>query len=448
MRWKLWVAALTLFFACLGAGTYPFWSSWLWPPAFSGGKDGQTHVEEVQRVRLSLPARANLRLKVAKVFPAQQPQTRHLPVPGWVIEHPGSCERIIAAPLAGVVQQLNYVRGDLLRPGDPLFTLRITSEPLHASQAGLFKVKQELQITQDEKKRLQEAARQGAVPSSRLIEVDNQLRLLEAGARSHERDLAARGLSEKDIEQAGQGRFLTQIRVMVPEFQHGPNHEPIASSSQDHVYELEEMKVLLGEQVQAGQPLCVLADHHLLAIEGRVAASETPLIQQAARKGWKVQADFPRDDAAAWPAYQPDLRITSLANRLDAEPQVLRFLVPLPNQHQDYQRGGKTYRLWRFRPGQRVQVKIPVETINDVFVLPAAAVAREGPEAYVFVENGDYFERLSVHVVHADRHTVMVANDGSLFPGTTIATSGAVQLNWALKAQAGEGAGHHHDHDH
>jgi hypothetical protein len=78
-----------------------------------------------------------------------------------------------------------------------------------------------------------------------------------------------------------------------------------------------------------------------------------------------------------------------------------------------------------------------VERLDNVFVLPAEAVAREGAEAYVFRQNGDVFDRKPVRVVYQDRDHVVVANDGSVPPGVYVARAGAAQLNRMVKAQSG-----------
>jgi hypothetical protein len=95
--------------------------------------------------------------------------------------------------------------------------------------------------------------------------------------------------------------------------------------------------------------------------------------------------------------------------------------------------------VWRFRPGQRVRLHVPVEELEDVIVLPAAAVVREGPEAYVFRQNGDLFDRRPVRVLHEDRLNVVVANDGSVAPGWYLAQGSAASLNRVLKAQSASG---------
>ena len=45
--------------------------------------------------------------------------------------------------------------------------------------------------------------------------------------------------------------------------------------------------------------------------------------------------------------------------------------------------------------------------------------------AYVFVENGDHFDRRPVHVKYRDQYSAVLANDGSIFPGEAIALNSA-----------------------
>ncbi len=203
--------------------------------------------------------------------------------------------------------------------------------------------------------------------------------------------------------------------------------------------------------MQAGQALCLLAHHERLQIEGRAFEAERPLLQRAAKEGWHVKAEFPHQNVDYWPAAVDGLKIAFFENKLDAR-QGLQFYLPLPNQYVEFETGKekKQSRLWRFRPGQRVHLLVPVQKYQEVFVLPAAAVVREGPEAYIFRQNGDVFVRMPVHVLHEDRQEVIVADDdGNILEDYLIAQSGAAQLNWALKAQAGgEEGGHSHTHPH
>src|SRR5262249_56390778 len=91
----------------------------------------------------------------------------------------------------------------------------------------------------------------------------------------------------------------------------------------------------------------------------------------------------------------------------------LGFSLPLENQALPFVRDGKTFLSWRFRVGQRVRLRVPIEKLSTPgadgktevlpFVLPAGGVVREGPEAFVFVQSGDVFLRKPVHVLYEDR---------------------------------------------
>ena len=74
-----------------------------------------------------------------------------------------------------------------------------------------------------------------------------------------------------------------------------------------------------------------------------------------------------------------------------------------------------------------------------MFVLPSAAIVREGPEAFAFRQNGDLFNRIAAHVLYEDRLNVVLANDGSITPGLYLAQNAAASLNRVLKAQAASG---------
>ena len=97
------------------------------------------------------------------------------------------------------------VPGETVRPGDELITLRLNSEPLQNSQTELYKNTREMQITQDQKQRLESAAKSGAIPEARLLELDYQLRRLAATLQALRYDLAARGLSPEQIQGIGIG---------------------------------------------------------------------------------------------------------------------------------------------------------------------------------------------------------------------------------------------------
>ncbi|MBN9521199.1 efflux RND transporter periplasmic adaptor subunit, partial [bacterium] len=308
--------------------------------------------------------------------------------------------------------------GDQVRPGEVLFTLKLLSESLHLTQAELFKAANDAELTKAQRKMLADS---GVVPEARLVEIDAQLARLAAAARAHRADLRNRGLTEKQIEDAAAGTFATEMAVAAPA---RPTDTP------DGHLEIQEVRADLGRQVAAGETMCLLADHRLLAVEGRAFPDEAPLIDRALREGRPVEVEF---GDAGWPPHGQTFRVGYVANTIDPETRTFRFRFPLENQSRDT--GGKEE--WRFRPGQRVRILVRTERVENVFVLPAEAVAREGADAYVFRRSGDAFDRKPVHVVYADRRHAVVANDGSVPPGVHVATTGAAQLNRMAKAKSG-----------
>jgi cobalt-zinc-cadmium efflux system membrane fusion protein len=452
--------------AGVGAGfvSYP----WLFAKAPEEKKKGE---EPSESVKISAQARANLGIVVKKFPPRQEkwseqtPATlpgryaeywRTLKVPGKIVEREGNCDRLVSARVAGVVRDIARVRGDLVKPGAALFTLEIVSEPLQSAQTGYYKNSLDLDIVAALKKRLEPEWE--VLPVSKRIEIDNHEKKLERERNALEHELKVRGLTPAEIAGVKKGNFVTKITINAPlDHSHaaaaeanGQRHsdEHGGLSTGDFAFELEELKVKLGEQVQPGQALCQLAHHYRMQIEGRAFETERGLLQKAAKEGKTVWAEFPQQAASLdWPDRVEKLTIAFFDNKVDPH-QTLNFYVPLVNEFHPYARDGKNYRLWRFRPGQRAFVHIPVQKFENVYAFPADAVIQDGPDAYVFRENGEAFQRHPVHVRYADRHVVLVADEGEFRDEYAFAMNAAAQLNWAFKAQSGgdEGGGHSHDH--
>jgi hypothetical protein len=75
-------------------------------------------------------------------------------------------------------------------------------------------------------------------------------------------------------------------------------------------------------------------------------------------------------------------------------------------------------------------------------------VAQDGVENYVFRVNAGHYKRQPVRVEYRDPLNVVVANDGSVFPGERIALVGAQQMQLALQNQSGGAIDPHAGHNH
>lgn len=431
--------ALLLGLLLAGFLTRGHWLPWFQAPAAPQQESPVVATGSRETIFLSPQAQKNLKL-VARPLKAET-YWKTASIPGTVVDRPGHSDRGIVAPVAGVVSRIHRFTGDIVKPGEVLFTFKLLSESLHTSQTELYKAAQEIKLAVEQRKRL---AGSGAVPESRLIEIDNQITRMNVTIKAYRQELQNRGLSTTQIDGAAEGKFVSEIPVVVPpphaeakEFSRGlPVDYP--HSVNETFFEVQELKVEIGQQVTAGEILCLLANHQLLAFEGRAFQSELPGVEKSLQEKWPIEIDFLEEMPSDWSPLDKSFSIRYLSNNIDPASRTFSFLIPFDNPYRTLPSDNRTLILWRFRPGQRVKLNVRTEKIDAVFVLPREAVVREGAEAYVFRQNGDTFDRKPVHVVLEDRQQILVANDGSVPPGIYVAQTGAAQLNRMLKSQSGQ----------
>ena len=432
----------------IGAGVWfsrPYWQPLLrqGEEVASSDQEASQPVDEPKVLELGAQARANLNLVAAPV--KVQTYWRTIQIPGVIEDRPGITDRGITAPLAGVITQVHAFEGDIIQPGEKLFTLRLVSDYLQQTQSDLFKAIREIEIFNQEIKRIQGLVESGTLPGKRKLELEQQISRQNARIDAYRQDLISRGLSEEQVKQVENGQFLTSIDVIASlvgengaqSIQRVGYTEPIGLGN--NFFEIQDLKVELGQQVQAGQSLAVLANHNSLYIKGHAFKKEASRLARAAEKNWDVDVEFTEDVAEDWTDFPQQFQIRHLSNTTDPNSRTFDFFIPLQNQSRVYEKDGRPFVIWRFRPGQRVNISVPVDQIENVIVLPAVAVVIEGPEAFVFHQNGDLFNRIPVEVVHRDRYNVIIANDGAITTGFYLAQNAAASLNRVLKAQAASG---------
>jgi hypothetical protein len=129
--------------------------------------------------------------------------------------------------------------------------------------------------------------------------------------------------------------------------------------------------------------------------------------------------------------------------------QTLGIYVDLENQLlTDEQHSHSRYVSWKYLPGQRLELQIPVEKWEDQIVVPSRAIVQDGAETCVFTVTGNQFTRTSVHVLHRDSQNVVIEADTALPMGSRIAGKGVEQLLMELNNQSGSGTDPHAGHTH
>ena len=443
--------------------------------------EGHDHASgDSSSLELSAQAQGNIGLTSEYLQPVKlETFRRSITVPGIIVGRPGRTRLEVSTPMAGVITHVHAVQGEAVDPGTLLFELRITAEELVATQTNLLRTVGELDVENREITRLSKAD-SGAIPQKTLLERQYAKEKLEVLMNAQREALRLHGLSERQIDDITKNhKLLRDLQIVAPgRDSHGAEELKLSSTEaipvsrslipgihdeskgsedahDDHSAAdskvpliLQQVLVHKGESVSAGATLGALADYSELYIEGRAFEQDVDLLSQIAERNWKVAALF--EGAANSVKRIENLDLVYSASEIDAEARSLSFFVRLPNEvaREMPSPNGQRFLDWKYRPGQRLQLIVPVEEWTDQIVLPVDAVAREGAESFVFQQNGDHFNRIAVRVAYRDSSHVVVANDGSVFPGDVIALRGAHQMQMALKNKSGGGVDPHAGHQH
>jgi multidrug efflux pump subunit AcrA (membrane-fusion protein) len=240
--------------------------------------------------------------------------------------------------------------------------------------------------------------------------------LLQGGTVAHVRDLAARGALEPTM------------KLRAP---------------QGGDWDVAEVLVRPGQHVAAGETLVLLHDPKRMWLRLEPVGEQIGSVVSAVESGESLRAEPLL--AGSGPTLA-DLKVDRLDTRGELERRGAVGIVICENEAVVAE--GSDSRSWRLRVGLRYLVRVPVERLEGRFVLPAGAVTELGPERVVFLRSGKTFRSVPVHVEYEDDAVVVIANDGSLFPGDPVILEGAFALGLALQAGQGGSADPHAGHNH
>jgi len=393
---------------------------------------------------------------------------RAVTVPAIVVVKPGRTEIQVSSPMIGIVQHVHAVSGEAVVPGDMLFEVRLTYEDLVDTQTQLLKNLADLSIEKREIERLEEVTRSGAVASKLLLERQYAIQKLQSTISAQRAALRLHGLSDQQIDTiASEQRLLRDLTIVAPEidshahdennlrlsdrrlmpasFQ--PRKQIVDATTESTPLIVERLSVSKGQGVQAGEILCSLSDYSSLYIEGKAFEQDATAIAEVAAKGWPIEASIP---GVSGQETISDLKLAFVANAVDPQSRTLSFFVNLPNTKLRDERmpDGQRFVTWKYRVGQRLELRVPVEAWEQQIVLPVDAAVKDGAEWFVFQQNGDHFDRVAVHVKYRDQRYVVIENDGAIFPGDVVALRSAHQMQMAIKNKSGASTDPHAGHNH
>jgi multidrug efflux pump subunit AcrA (membrane-fusion protein) len=394
---------------------------------------------ESMSVELSQQALKNIGFEPLKI--ALTNYNRELAIPGMVVERPGLSQLTVAAPLAGTIAKIHVIEGEAVAPETPLFDIRLTHEELVTAQGEFLKAAEQLDVVNREIARLESIA-EGVIAGRRILEQKYERQKLAGLLNAQREGLILHGLSEAQVDEILKTRHLLKLLTV-----RAPQHADDCDCEVDHLFHIQSLNVQVGTQVEAGQALSVLADHCQLYIEGTAFEADADQLRRAAADGELISASF-LGRSRREPGVT-GLKILYLADKVDQNSRAFHFYVTLPNHVVlDREEGRHRFLTWQFKPGERIELSVPLERRENVIVVPEEAVATDGAESFVYRQNGKRFDRVPVHVEHRDRRSAVLAYDGSVFPGDVIAGAGAFQIHLALKNQTGGAIDPHAGHSH
>ncbi len=461
---------------------------------------------EVNSIELSESARKNIGLTEEYLQPIELKDfEQNLSVPAIVVDRPGRTRLPVSAATTGIITHVHAVTGEAIAPGDLILEMRLTHEDLVTSQREFLQALGDRDVEMKEIARIENAASSGVISNKTLLERQYSRDKIESLLKSQREALRLHGLSESQISTIETDRrLLTDIKVRAPDpdghkldelqlsrpslpknILHHLHHaaedddnrssvpdrserthiepprlvkvasisaiatdsprEPTGSST--HLLVLQDLHVQKGQSVNAGDLLCTLADFGELLIEGQAFESEASILSNTKQAGWTVSAIVEETGKSIT---VPDLVLAWVDNEIDPISRALKFYVQLPNVSlsESANAEGQKYITWRYRTGQRMQLLVPIEKWKEQIVLPVDAVVRDGIESFVFQQNGDHYDRIAVHEKSRDQTSVVIENDGALYPGDIVALRGAHQMHMALKNKSGGAIDPHAGHNH
>ncbi|MDO4583209.1 MAG: efflux RND transporter periplasmic adaptor subunit [Planctomycetia bacterium] len=419
---------------------------------FLGGNAGleeEAHAEmaapaESLDITLSVQALKNIGLTDEHAILTLTPTTfgKTLSFPAMVTEYPGRSESKVPSPASGIITKIYHEPGVSASPGEPLFDITLTLQSVIEGQTQLLEMLKKREILEAEIQRVGELP-EGLAPKTKR-ELEFQKSEIDLQVENQKSLLKVQGISEEALQKLLEKQEITRnVTVCVPPISH---HGLVSEENPGEVKNwmiVRELFVEIGQMVALGDPLCTLCDLCELPIRGEAFAYDEPLLLKALQEKAPVHAIFEGTDGNVL----RNLTLRSMDNHIDEQNRTIFCYIDFPNEvavdrmeEQGEFPAPRRYIQWKYKPGQRCELEVEYARMENVFVLPTEAVAKEVNDTYVFEWVGTdvdlkIWRKKPVHVVYQWKDQTVIANDGSIFPRAKIAATGADFLLAALNAK-------------
>ena len=162
-----------------------------------------------------------------------------------------------------------------------------------------------------------------------------------------------------------------------------------------------------GQWLNPGESILAVADHSIMQIEGEVPESLIARLRQSEHNKVRIRT-------ASDPTYVGEGIVRYIAPQLDITTRTAHLIVEAPNP--DNTLLGE---MW-------VVLSVVIRETDKALVVPRSAVVVQGPMHFVFLENGDAFQKQDIEPGATDDQYVQVKS--GLAPGDSVVIEGAYSL--------------------
>ena len=404
--------------------------------------EGHDHAhDDMASVEISEEGQDNIGLRTVQT--ALSDFQRTVRIPGRVVGRPEHWLMAVAAPVDGVITDIGVTVGESVEPGKSLFKLRVTGEDLIDRQTNLLEQVEQLVVVRQEEDRLRGVVDSGAAAGKSLLERQYERQRLEAAIRAAREGLELVGFGDEQIGTIIKDRKLVgKLTVMAP------GHHEDECCEEVHTLTVAKLNVVTGQRVATGESLATLGDYCKLQIEAYAAESDAPYLNHVLSDNLPVAAVVSPAGIGTKERQIAGLKLLYIDPELDSQTRSVRFVVDLDNEAvHESELEGRRFTTWRYRPGERAEILLPLEVWTDRIVLPAEAVVQDGAESVVFIKDGNLFLRHPVVEEFRDTNRV-VLKEGSLDEGVFVVTRGAFRVHLTMQNASGGAIDPHAGHSH
>lgn len=303
--------------------------------------------------------------------------------PAHVIVSPDR-EQVVSSPIAGLVIQILVQLNQSVKQGAGL--LRISGPELGQQQLQLMQAASRVALGRQAAARDAALLEEGIVAQRRVQESRAALKEAEAGLAQAKASLLLSGMPAATIERVAAGGKLEDSLLLV-----APRSGLVTR-----------LDARPGQRVEPVTPLLQIAETDRLSLDIQVPATEGARWKPGAKV--KVQG---REASA---------RIVSSGSMVSSGSQTVTIRAVVDS-------GAAS-----LRAGESIAVEMPGASTHG-WELPLAAVARDGPQAYIFVKTTDGFEARTATVAASGDRKVRV--QGAFKDGEQVAVNGVAALKGA-----------------